>query len=728
MSRIKRRHFLQFAGSALATLGLSQLDIQRNSLRYAKVIAQNTPRKLALLVGINAYPDRPLQGCVTDANLQQQLLIHRFGFNPKDIVILTDRQATRQGILTAFEEHLIEQAKPGDVVVFHFSGHGSRVKDPDKDPPDGLNSTLVPIDYSQATGNVVQDIMGHTLFLLMSAIQTENLTFVIDSCYSGGGTRGNLRVRSREGGSQLQATPLESEYQRQWRSKLNLSPQEFIQRRRQGVAKGVVIASARRNQLAADAPFSDIFAGVFTYVMTQYLWQQTGNEAVASVIPNVARTTTQMSAQGQKPLFEAKPNSNNSQQPIYFMQKQTPPAEAAIMKVEGDRAQVWLGGINPQSLAAFGQDAILAAVNTLGNQQARIKLESRNGLIGQGKIIGKAAEGTLLQEYVRGIPSNINLIVGLDPSLGNDANAAKQALQTNQRIEVRLLQQGEVNYILGRFTDRDREELQSRQIADMPNVNSIGLFSPGLDLIPGSFGASNESIANAVNRLQPKLKSLLAARIVKLTLNTNSSRLNAIATMNREGQKQILANTFPVRGITSQPDAANVGNNGITSDSYQIPLGTSVQFQITNKESRPLYVSVLAIDSTGEISVLFPNNWTATDDVMQVNPDRTLLLPDPSQDNFKFVTQKPTGITEVLIIASTTPLRKALSVLRVMASQSQQQRGPIAPNDPGQIIDSLLDDFNEGTRGETKSGNSPSVIKSIDTSQIAAMSITLEII
>jgi hypothetical protein len=67
-------------------------------------------------VGINQYKDAPLQGCVTDVNLQQQLLIHRFGFNPKDILILTDEQATRQGILNAFEEHLIKQAKPGDVV------------------------------------------------------------------------------------------------------------------------------------------------------------------------------------------------------------------------------------------------------------------------------------------------------------------------------------------------------------------------------------------------------------------------------------------------------------------------------------------------------------------------------------------------------------------------------------------------------------------------------------
>lgn len=52
--------------------------------KYAKVLAQNTPRKLALLVGINQYPGAlELQGCVNDVKLQQELLIHRFGFNPK---------------------------------------------------------------------------------------------------------------------------------------------------------------------------------------------------------------------------------------------------------------------------------------------------------------------------------------------------------------------------------------------------------------------------------------------------------------------------------------------------------------------------------------------------------------------------------------------------------------------------------------------------------------------
>ena len=94
MSRIKRRQFLQFAGSALATIGLSQLDIMQQCDRYAKVLAQSTPRKIALLVGLNDYPNTSnfpaLQGCVTAVELQRELLIYRFGFNPKDMVTKAD--------------------------------------------------------------------------------------------------------------------------------------------------------------------------------------------------------------------------------------------------------------------------------------------------------------------------------------------------------------------------------------------------------------------------------------------------------------------------------------------------------------------------------------------------------------------------------------------------------------------------------------------------------------
>jgi Caspase domain len=180
MPPIKRRHFLQFAGSTLGAITLSQSNFTQQANRYAQVIAQNTPRKLALLVGVNSYPSGipSLQGCLSDVEMQYELLVHRFGFNPKDIVVITDEadlKPTRQNILDQFQTHLIDQAKPGDVVVFHFSGHGSRIIDPYLIPEliingevvpntNKLNGTLVPRDRNTERSDVVQDIMGGVYF------------------------------------------------------------------------------------------------------------------------------------------------------------------------------------------------------------------------------------------------------------------------------------------------------------------------------------------------------------------------------------------------------------------------------------------------------------------------------------------------------------------------------------------------------------------------------------
>lgn len=741
MSQIKRRQFLQFAGSGLATLGLSQLELYKASDRYARVLAQGTPRKLALLVGINTYKDAPLQGCITDVNLQKQLLIHRFGFNPKDIVTITDAQATRQGILTTFEEHLIRQAKPGDVVVYHYSGHGSQVRDPDCDTSDCLNSTFVPVDSVlpsnyPSQGGVVQDIMGHTLFLLMAALQTENVTVVLDSCHSGGGTRGNIRVRSRDGGSQLQPVSAEHSYQQQWLQKLKLSPEEFKRRRRAGVAKGVVIASTKRDQLAADAPFDDFFAGAFTYLMTQYLWQQTSNESFSSALPNIARSTTRLSFSKQEPQIEFKPGTEYPKRPVYFINEQTPPAEAVITKVQGNQAELWLGGVDRDSLTAFETGAILSVVDPQNRTKGRVQLESREGLVGRAKLLDAAQPGAFLQESTRSIPTNVTLKIGLDPSLGNEVSQAKQAFATIRRIEALPLQQQEVQYIFGRMTPAYRQQLQSTQKANLPEVGSLGLFSPGLELIPDSFGTASETITNAIARLRPKLQSLLAAHIVKTSLNANSSRLNVVASMSLEDGGEIIASSFTVRGSLDSSTPLNRSKSIISPNAQKLRLGASVQLQVTNNETSPLYLSVLVIDPTGEISVIFPNQWAAAEAVTLVAAGQTLEIPNPDKDGFRLVTQEPKGVTEVLILASRTPLRKALQALRaVAASRGQNRSGPVSLNasgqinEPAEVIESLLDDVNDGSRGNGNNTTSSSAsIRSLDTSQLAALSITFEVI
>jgi hypothetical protein len=403
MLRISRRQFLQFAGSSLATVGLSQLNIQPQAERYGKVLAQSTPRKLALLVGINKYASQPLEGCVNDMELQRQLLIHRFGFNPKDIYTLTDEQATRQGILEAFKEHLIRQAKPGDVVVYHYSGHGSRVLDPDPiviEPgsKNGLNGTFVPINSSLPSeqGGVVEDIMGHTLFLLMLALKSENFTAVLDSCYSGGATR-DIRVRARDNkGKKVQISPTEKSYQEQWLSQLKLSREDFVKLYQTGVAKGVVLAATNPEQTAIDMRFNGFNVGVFTYLLTQYLWQQTStpSKAIAYAIENVPKDYN------QTPLYEVKVGSGYERQPIYFSNPTSPAADAVVTSVKGNQVTLWLGGVNPAAMKAVEKGTVFTSISPKGGSSGRVTLQSRdpsNGLIGIATVEGVVQQGTLLK-------------------------------------------------------------------------------------------------------------------------------------------------------------------------------------------------------------------------------------------------------------------------------------------------------------------------------------------
>jgi hypothetical protein len=89
------------------------------------------------------------------------------------------------------------------------------------------------------------------VFLLMVALQTEQVTTVLDCCHSGGGLRGNLIVRavpSRLGGDFLaKPDPVDVEYQQRWLAALQLSESGLYELRQKGVAKGVAIGSAHYN-------------------------------------------------------------------------------------------------------------------------------------------------------------------------------------------------------------------------------------------------------------------------------------------------------------------------------------------------------------------------------------------------------------------------------------------------------------------------------------------------
>ena len=169
------------------------LAVLAAALALAAIAAVSPARaeKWALMVGVNDYmseriPD--LRGCENDVNLMKTLLVQKFAFPEKNIRTVFSRDATKKRILAEMENWLIRQAKPGDVVVFHYSGHGSQIADDNGDEKDGIDETICPTDIR--TSSEVTDIRDDELGGVFKRIKASSITVILDSCHSGTGTRG----------------------------------------------------------------------------------------------------------------------------------------------------------------------------------------------------------------------------------------------------------------------------------------------------------------------------------------------------------------------------------------------------------------------------------------------------------------------------------------------------------------------------------------------------------
>jgi hypothetical protein len=165
----------------------------------------------ALLIAADCYlPNQlpegsysSLGGCVRDVHLVEDFLRERLHLKEDQLVKLTstnagasappeplERRPTYENIIAAFKD-LTQKADPGDHVYVHYSGHGGRTPTllPDVKGKGGIDEALVPIDIGDSTARYLRDV---ELAKLLQDMATKGLrvTMVLDSCHSGGATRG----------------------------------------------------------------------------------------------------------------------------------------------------------------------------------------------------------------------------------------------------------------------------------------------------------------------------------------------------------------------------------------------------------------------------------------------------------------------------------------------------------------------------------------------------------
>jgi len=160
---------------------------------------QAKAEKYALIIAIGDYPSTTGWGPISSTNdipLIQEGLEHN-AFDAQNIIILRDEEATKKGILAAFAT-LENKLQPGDMVVIHYSGHGQQIYDDNGDEIDGLDEALIPYDafakfmYNyKGESHLRDDELGALLNgLRMKTGPNGQVLVMLDSCHSGTATRG----------------------------------------------------------------------------------------------------------------------------------------------------------------------------------------------------------------------------------------------------------------------------------------------------------------------------------------------------------------------------------------------------------------------------------------------------------------------------------------------------------------------------------------------------------
>jgi hypothetical protein len=717
---MKRRHFIQFAGSTLTTLGISQTSFFHQADRYGQAIATSTPRKLALLIGINDYKDgiNPLRGCVTDVEMQYELLVHRYGFQPTDIMIVADRlprsakQATlilpsRKNILDAIECHLIKQAKPGDVVVIHYSGHGALV---------GENSTIVPNDRIIPNTQTVDDISNDTLTLLRQRINTNNITLILDSCYSGGAIRGSAEtVRSllnRPSLSGRSATLSRNETD--LRSRLLKETKTTLDEIREN-PKGILIGAVGAGQLALDCVYGDenkFHAGAFSYLLTRYLWQASGRTPAATIVNESIAISIKAEVNELAPVVAGR----DRQRPMYFQPPSVPSADAVIQTVTNDEITYWLGGESPLQLQSSRPNSIWSVFDQNGQVIGEIKQTKRDGLRASGTVRSAMRQplqpGMLLRKRIRLIPSDFKLNVGRHHSWGN-----AESLTPPQRAILKAIEQANIVHwvdrddqadcLLGRMTPELMQ--QSIDPSDQAiKLDSFGLLTPTHRPLWRVFAQDAASQDAAPESITKRLQSLVAIKYLKTTLGLqslwepNQPEFNHL----NSGKKKLTSAIVP-----HQQD-----NMWETPQKFE--TGTFTQINFRNETSNtPLYIIVLTISTDAKLLLLYPQNKADINTPLPPGDGKIKIDRSPKPEGYQLT---GVGTVETLVIASKSPLEGLFEAFKDISDKVRGEKSPPGVTPP--VVTSLEGDdgikvmtqFLNGLDQATRSGSRTAKVTSPD--------------
>ncbi|MBF2097867.1 MAG: caspase family protein [Gloeomargaritaceae cyanobacterium C42_A2020_066] len=603
---LKRRPFLQWSGAFLGGLSLGSWGV------WQRVLAAPVNRRLALLVGVpspgGSSPLVTLPGCLTDVDLQRELLVERLGFRPADVLTLTGSQATLANVQTALETHLVQQAQSGDGVFLHFSGYGGRGADPEA-------LWLALTDTFSAA--VPQPLWLATLQTWLTGLATEQVVGVIDAGFTVKPTGHCDQVR--------------------WRAAPALDAETLSMPPSPSRPAGTWVLAVPPSGTAAETLGPEVKAGVFTWTLTQALWHAgAGTAWMLGVAQAQLQETTWM---GTWPA----PQITGSGRPALGVSPRSPGGSGVMVAVDPATrtGRCWLGGVSPWVLAQPDVELRLAVGGDPPVPDTDLLVQRQQGLV----ATVQAADPTMLvpgrpvRETARLLPTQLPLVIALDSQLDRIERVdATSALAAVPQVTVARPADLGSDCVLGR--------------CQLPHEGSTyGLFAPSGALLGTSSATGSESLKTTIRTLVPQMQLLLAHKLLHLMANGEAARLPFQTSLER------------VTARSTDP-LVQWANGLVRPAAVDVEAGQRLVFRITNLGSTPLYFMLLAWQAQDPLRVLALNPPLA---VEPLAPGEMLLLPNPTS-TWSWTAPPQPGLVETWLVACTQPLRQAWALVSGLAS------------------------------------------------------------
>jgi len=556
------------------------------------------PNKRALLIGVNKYPNLPahsqLRGCVNDVQMMKQTLETSFRFPPSNIFVLLDEQATAKGIHDAMEG-LVADCRQDEIVVFHFSGHGSQMAAAGEKPR-GYDESIMPYDSGRMNPAFPREVPPCDIrdtdvqeWLARLTQKTSHVTLIFDSCHSGSITR--MLSDSAEQGTRLRwiaPDPLPEG------SLSVLKPDARSLTRDVGGSgwlplseKYVLLAACAAEQGAYEMDHEEMGTqsrnGAFTFFLTQELNQAT--ESTYQDIWDIVTIKVNNRFQKQTPQLEGARDRQ-----IFDVQDFTPMRYLLVTDRQNDEVRLAGGAIHGVTAGSqweiypAGTKEITETKNTL---QGLVKITAVEPVTARGKIIEEGAPQTIDQSAraveVMRVDGETRMAVWLEPAPAGYERPFEELRET-------LAQSN-----LLKVTD---------SVAGARALITI-VFQNGLNK-SGNTGA--EPIWEVLDQSQARLMAerLLATPEAKLRILENLEtvwRYEKVLELRNEKSalKGKVDFVLLKKGINNQWQGAAEREEPIYKE------GDAIAFRVINRSGIPLHVSVLDLGLSKRISLLYPS-------------------------------------------------------------------------------------------------------------------------